>query len=57
MFSNYLKPVSELTLAHLVLQSNLCLGHNLKIHTKKKDLLKIKDDEIINIRIMEDRNK
>ncbi|NQW36436.1 MAG: formimidoylglutamase [Flavobacteriales bacterium] len=56
MFSNYLKPVSNVTLAHLVLQSNLSLGHNLILHTKESGFPKIEGGEIAIIAIDEDRN-
>jgi formiminoglutamase len=56
MFSNYLEPVSNVTLAHLVLQSNLSLGHNLILHTKESGFPKIEGGEIAIIAIDEDRN-
>lgn len=56
MFSDYLKPVSAVTLAHLVMQSNLCLGHNLKIHSKDDGFPEIEGGEIAIIGVDEDRN-
>ncbi len=56
MFSDYLKPVSTVALAHLVLHPELSLGHTLKIHTKEKGIPDISGGEIVIIGIDEDRN-
>ncbi len=56
MFSDYLKPVSTVALAHLVLHPELSLGHTLKIHTKEEGLPEIKGGEIVIIGVNEDRN-
>jgi len=56
MFSNYLKPVSDAALAHLVLHSELSLGHTLKIHTKDKGVPTIQGEEIVILGVNEDRN-
>ncbi|MCF6214131.1 MAG: formimidoylglutamase [Flavobacteriaceae bacterium] len=56
MFSNYLKPVSDVTLAHLVLQPSLSLGQGITMHTKESGFPEFKGNEIAIIGIDEDRN-
>jgi len=56
MWAHYLKPVNQSTLAHIVLNSNLSLGQQIKIHTQENGIPKIVGNELAIIGIKEDRN-
>lgn len=56
MWAHYLKPVNQSTIAHVVLNSKLSLGRQIKIHTLENGIPEIKGNEIAVIGIKEDRN-
>lgn len=56
MWAHYLKPVNQSTIAHIVLNSKLSLGRQIKIHTSENGIPEIEGHEIAIIGIKEDRN-
>ena len=56
MNPDFLTPVKESVVAHLVLQSSLCLGNTLKIHTYQEGLPDLNDVKIAIFGVQEDRN-
>jgi len=56
MLTNYLTPVNQSSIAHAVLNSNLSLGNQIKIHTQETGLPEIIGNEIAIIGVKEDRN-
>lgn len=56
MWAHYLKPVNQSTIAHIVLNSKLSLGQQIKIHTLENGIPEIEGNEIVIIGIKEDRN-
>lgn len=56
MLANYLKPISQSTIAHVVLNSIFSLGQQIKIHSQENGIPEIEGKEIAIIGIKEDRN-
>ena len=56
MISDFLTPVKESVLAHLVLQSNLCLGNSVKIHSEQEGFPDVENSQIAIFGVQEDRN-
>ncbi|MCL7753714.1 formimidoylglutamase [Polaribacter sp. Z022] len=56
MNQDFLTPVKESVVAHLVLQSNLCLGKTFKIHTEQEGFPDLEDVKIAILGVQEDRN-
>ena len=53
---DFLTPVKELVVAHLVLQSSLCLGKKIRIHTQEEGLPDLDNVQIAILGVQEDRN-
>lgn len=53
---DFLTPVKEIALAHLVLQSPLCLGNKIKIHTQEHGFPDLDNVKLAIFGVQEDRN-
>ena len=56
MNKDFLSPIKETALAHLVLHSPLCLGNKIKIHSNQNGFPELDDVKIAIFGVQEDRN-
>lgn len=56
MIKDFLTPVKDILLAHLALQSDLCFGNKINIHTSKNDFPDLEGAQIAVFGVQEDRN-
>jgi len=56
MNKDFLSPIKETALAHLVLHSPLCLGNKIKIHSNQNGFPELEDVKIAIFGVQEDRN-
>ena len=56
MNQDFLTPVKESIVAHLVLQSSLCMGKKINIHTKREGFPELENVQIAIFGVQEDRN-
>lgn len=56
MNQDFLSPVKESVLAHLMVQSSLCLGNNIKIHSEQEGFPDLENVQIAILGVQEDRN-
>lgn len=56
MNHDFLSPVEDAAIAHLVLHSQFCLGRSIRIHSEQEGFPKLKDVKIAIFGVQEDRN-
>ena len=56
MNHDFLSPVEDAAIAHLVLHSPFCLGRSIRIHSEQEGFPKLKDVKIAIFGVQEDRN-
>jgi formiminoglutamase len=56
MIKDFLTPVKDIVMANLALQSELCLGNKINIHTNKNDFPDLEGIQIAIFGVQEDRN-
>ena len=56
MIQDFLSPVKETVLTHLLLQSASCLGNKIRIHSKEEGIPDLENVQLVILGVQEDRN-
>ena len=56
MIQDFLSPVKETVLKHLLLQSASCLGNKIRIHSKEEGIPDLENVQLVILGVQEDRN-
>ena len=56
MIQDFLSPVKETVLTHLLLQSPSCLGNKIRIHSKEEGIPDLENVQLVVLGVQEDRN-
>ena len=56
MIEDFLNPIEDSVVAHLLLHSQFCLGNTIKFHSSKEGFPELKNVDIAIFGVQEDRN-